>query len=60
MAIKDVAVVIVALAVALEYGWGFTIEMNTSVYISLQVWPDIFGESLLSEVKLKIDVKLEL
>ena len=60
MAIKDVAVVIVALAVALEYGWGFTIEMNTSVYISLQVCPDIFGESLLSEVKLKIDVKLEL
>jgi hypothetical protein len=60
VAIKDVAVVIVALAVALEYGWGFTIEMNTSVYISLQVWPDIFGESLLSEVKLKIDVKLEL
>lgn len=60
MAIKDVAVVIVALAVALEYGWGFTIEMNTSVYISLKVWPDIFGESLLSEVKLKIDVKLEL
>lgn len=59
MAIKDVAVVIVALAVALEYGWGFTIEMNTSVYISLQVW-DIFGESLLSEVKLEIDVKLEL
>jgi hypothetical protein len=60
VAIKDVAVVIVALAVALEYGWGFTIEMNTSVYISLKVWPDIFGESLLSEVKLKIDVKLEL